>query len=127
MTFCTNKKYYTAVDLPQSTARKESVHETTKRIPEESEAPYDHRKDVIHVAIYSINNRSTQQCVITEYKYTHYIPNTYGNANKYHKKKLEYYQMKKVLLSILEPALSKRVKFCSESVHMTMRKVTKIY
>ena len=26
------------------------------------------------------------------------------NANKYHKKKLEYYQMKKVLLSILEPA-----------------------
>ena len=32
------------------------------------------------------------------------IPNTYGNANKYHKKKLEYYQMKKVLLSILEPA-----------------------
>lgn len=35
---------------------------------------------------------------------TYYIPNTYGNANKYHKKKLEYYQMKKVLLSILEPA-----------------------
>ena len=53
--------------------------------------------------IYSINNRALNRRD-NEYKYTHYIPNTYGNANKYNKKKLEYYQMKKVLLSILEPA-----------------------
>lgn len=53
--------------------------------------------------IYSINNRALNSRD-NEYKYTHYIPNTYGNANKYQKKKLEYYQMKKVLLSILEPA-----------------------
>lgn len=53
--------------------------------------------------IYSINNRALNSRD-NEYKYTHYIPNTYGNANKYNKKKLEYYQMKKVLLSILEPA-----------------------
>ena len=53
--------------------------------------------------IYSINNRALNSRD-NEYKYTHYIPNTYGTANKYHKKKLEYYQMKKVLLSILEPA-----------------------
>ena len=53
--------------------------------------------------IYSINNRALNSRD-NEYKYTHYIPNTYGNANKYHTKKLEYYQMKKVLLSILEPA-----------------------
>ena len=53
--------------------------------------------------IYSINNRALNSRD-NEYKYTHYIPNTYGNANMYHKKKLEYYQMKKVLLSILEPA-----------------------
>ena len=53
--------------------------------------------------IYSINNRALNSRD-NEYKYTHYIPNTYGNANKYRKKKLEYYGMKKVLLSILEPA-----------------------
>lgn len=53
--------------------------------------------------IYSINNRALNSRD-NEYKYTHYVPDTYGNANKYHKKKLEYYQMKKVLLSILEPA-----------------------
>ncbi len=29
---------------------------------------------------------------------------TYGNANKYRKKKQEYYSMKRVLLSVLEPA-----------------------
>ena len=34
-----------AVDLPQSTARKERVHETTKRIPEESETPHDYRAE----------------------------------------------------------------------------------
>ena len=61
-------------------------------------------------ALYTINksakvSRDTKnRSYYNEYKYTHYIPNTYGNANKYHKKKLEYYQMKKVLLSILEPA-----------------------
>ena len=53
--------------------------------------------------IYSINNRALNSRD-NEYKYTHYIPNTYGNANKYRKKKLEYYSMKRVLLSVLEPA-----------------------
>lgn len=53
--------------------------------------------------IYSINNRALNSRD-NEYKYTHYIPDTYGNANKYRKKKLEYYSMKKVLLSILEPS-----------------------
>lgn len=53
--------------------------------------------------IYSINNRALNSRD-NEYKYTHYIPDTYGNANKYHKKKLEYYQMKRFLLSVLEPA-----------------------
>lgn len=60
-------------------------------------------KQMLSDCIYSINNRALNSRD-NEYKYTHYIPNTYGNANKYHKKKLEYYQMKKVLLSILEPA-----------------------
>ena len=53
--------------------------------------------------IYSINNRALNSRD-NEYKYTHYVPDTYGNANKYRKKKLEYYSMKKVLLSILEPS-----------------------
>lgn len=53
--------------------------------------------------IYSINNRALNSRD-NEYKYTYYIPDTYGNANKYRKKKLEYYGMKKVLLSVLEPA-----------------------
>ena len=48
--------------------------------------------------IYSINNRALNSRD-NEYKYTHYIPDTYGNANKYHKKKLEYYSMKRVLES----------------------------
>lgn len=37
-------------------------------------------------------------------KETKYIPDPYGNANKYRKKKQEYYSMKRVLLSVLEPA-----------------------
>ena len=53
--------------------------------------------------IYSINNRALNSRD-NEYKYTHYVPDPYGNVNKYRKKKLEYYSMKKVLLSILEPA-----------------------
>lgn len=53
--------------------------------------------------IYSINNRALNSRD-NEYKYTHYIPDTYGNANKYRKKKLEYYSMKRVLLSVLEPS-----------------------
>ena len=53
--------------------------------------------------IYSINNRALNSRD-NEYKYTHYISDTYGNANKYRKKKLEYYGMKKVLLSVLEPS-----------------------
>ena len=53
--------------------------------------------------LFSINNRALNSRD-NEYKYTHYIPDPYGNANKYRKKKLEYYSMKKVLLSILEPS-----------------------
>lgn len=53
--------------------------------------------------LFSVNNRALNSRD-SEYKYTHYVQDHYGNANKYHKKKLEYYQMKKVLLSILEPA-----------------------
>lgn len=57
--------------------------------------------------IYSINNRALNGRD-NEYKYTHYIPDPYGNANKYRKKKLEYYSMKRVLLSVLEPSLIQR-------------------
>ena len=53
--------------------------------------------------LFSVNNRALNSRD-NEYKYTHYIPNTYGNANKYRKKKQEYYSMKKVLLSVLEPS-----------------------
>ena len=53
--------------------------------------------------LFSVNNRALNSRD-SEYKYTHYIPDTYGNANKYRKKKQEYYSMKKVLLSILEPS-----------------------
>lgn len=53
--------------------------------------------------LFSVNNRALNSRD-NEYKYTHYISDTYGNANKYRKKKLEYYSMKKVLLSILEPS-----------------------
>lgn len=60
-------------------------------------------KQMLSDCIYSINNRALNSRD-NEYKYTHYIPDTYGNANKYRKKKLEYYSMKKVLLSILEPS-----------------------
>ena len=60
-------------------------------------------KQMLSDCIYSINNRALNSRD-SEYKYTHYIPDTYGNANKYHKKKLEYYSMKRVLLSVLEPA-----------------------
>ena len=57
--------------------------------------------------IYSINNRALNGRD-NEYKYTHYNPDPYGNANKYRKKKLEYYSMKRVLLSVLEPSLIQR-------------------
>ena len=53
--------------------------------------------------LFSVNNRALNSRD-SEYKYTHYIPDTYGNANKYRKKKLEYYSMKRVLLSVLESA-----------------------
>ena len=53
--------------------------------------------------IYSINNRALNSRD-NEQKYTHYIPDPYGNANKYRKKKQEYYSMKRVLLSVLEPS-----------------------
>lgn len=60
-------------------------------------------KQMLSDCIYSINNRALNSRD-NEYKYTHYIPDPYGNANKYRKKKLEYYGMKKVLLSVLEPS-----------------------
>ena len=53
--------------------------------------------------LFSVNNRALNSRD-NEHKYTHYIPDSYGNANKYRKKKQEYYSMKKVLLSILEPS-----------------------
>lgn len=53
--------------------------------------------------LFSVNNRALNSRD-SEYKYTHYVQDHYGNANKYRKKKLEYYGMKKVLLSILEPS-----------------------
>lgn len=60
-------------------------------------------KQMLSDCIYSINNRALNSRD-NEYKYTHYIPDPYGNANKYRKKKQEYYSMKRVLLSVLEPA-----------------------
>lgn len=60
-------------------------------------------KQMLADCLYSVNKRALNSRD-NEYKYTHYIPDTYGNANKYHKKKLEYYSMKRVLLSVLEPA-----------------------
>ena len=53
--------------------------------------------------LFSINNRALNSRD-NEYKYTHYVLDPYGNANKYRKKKQEYYSMKRVLLSLLEPA-----------------------
>ena len=60
-------------------------------------------KQMLSDCLFSVNNRALNSRD-NEYKYTHYIPDTYGNANKYHKKKLEYYSMKRVLLSLLEPS-----------------------
>lgn len=53
--------------------------------------------------LFSVNNRALN-CRDSEYKYTHYVQDHYGNANKYRKKKLEYYGMKRILLSVLEPS-----------------------
>ena len=52
--------------------------------------------------LFSVNNRALNSRD-NEHKYINYVPDLYGNANKYHKKMLEYYRMKKTLLSILEP------------------------
>ena len=57
--------------------------------------------------LFSVNNRALNSRD-NEYKYTHYIPDPYGNANKYRKKKQEYYSMKRVMLSVLEPSLIQR-------------------
>lgn len=57
--------------------------------------------------LFSVNNRALNSRD-NEYKYTHYISDPYGNANKYRKKKQEYYSMKRVLLSVLEPSLIQR-------------------
>ena len=53
--------------------------------------------------LFSVNNRALNSRD-NEHKYIHYIPDPYGNANKYRKKKQEYYSMKRVLLSLLEPS-----------------------
>lgn len=53
--------------------------------------------------LFSVNNRALNSRD-NEHKYTHYIPDPYGNANKYRKKKQEYYSMKRALLSVLEPS-----------------------
>lgn len=53
--------------------------------------------------LFSVNNRALNSRD-SEYKYTHCVPDPYGNANKYRKKKQEYYSMKRVLLSLLEPS-----------------------
>ena len=53
--------------------------------------------------LFSINNRALNSRD-NEHKYINYVPDLYGNANKYHKKMLGYYQMKRTLLSILEPS-----------------------
>lgn len=53
--------------------------------------------------LYSVNNRALNSRD-SEYKYTHYVPDLYGSANKYRKKKQEYYQKKRTLLSVLEPS-----------------------
>lgn len=60
-------------------------------------------KQMLSDCLFSINNRALNSRD-NEHKYTHYIPDPYGNANKYRKKKLEYYQMKRILLSVLEPS-----------------------
>lgn len=53
--------------------------------------------------LFSVNNRALNSRD-SEYKYTHYVQDHYGNANKYHRKKLEYYGMKRILLSVLKPS-----------------------
>lgn len=53
--------------------------------------------------LFSVNNRALNSRD-NEHKYTHYIPDPYGNTNKYRKKKQEYYSMKRALLSVLEPS-----------------------
>lgn len=53
--------------------------------------------------LFSVNNRALN-CRDSEYKYTHYVQDLYGNANKYHKKMLGYYRMKRTLLSVLKPS-----------------------
>ena len=60
-------------------------------------------KQMLADCLYSVNNRALNSRD-NEHKYIHYIPDPYGNANKYRKKKQEYYSMKRVLLSVLEPA-----------------------
>ena len=60
-------------------------------------------KQMLSDCLFSVNNRALNSRD-NEYKYTHYIPDTYGNANKYRKKKQEYYGMKRILLSVLEPS-----------------------
>lgn len=60
-------------------------------------------KQMLADCLYSVNKRA-KNCRDSEYKYTHYVQDHYGNANKYRKKKLEYYGMKRILLSVLEPS-----------------------
>ena len=53
--------------------------------------------------IFCVNNRALNSRD-NERKYINYVPYLYGNANKYHKKMLGYYRMKRTLLSVLKPS-----------------------
>lgn len=53
--------------------------------------------------LFCVNNRALNSRD-NEHKYINYVPDLYGNANKYHKKMLGYYSMKRTLLSVLKPS-----------------------
>ena len=53
--------------------------------------------------IFCVNNRALNSRD-NERKYINYVPYLYGNANKYNKKMLGYYRMKRTLLSVLKPS-----------------------
>ena len=53
--------------------------------------------------LFCVNNRALNSRD-NERKYINYVPDLYGNANKYHKKMLGYYRMKRTLLSVLKPS-----------------------
>ena len=60
-------------------------------------------KQMLSDCLFCVNNRALNSRD-NERKYINYVPDMYGNANKYHKKMLGYYSMKRTLLSVLEPS-----------------------